>query len=70
MSLPDPLGEAVRRVVSGGLLAYPTETLWALGADSHSQAALDRLRAWKGRAADAPVAVLVTFAFLSAGVDK
>ena len=59
MSLPDPLGEAARWVAADGLLAYPTETLWALGADSHSQPALDRLRRWKGRGDDAPVAVLV-----------
>jgi L-threonylcarbamoyladenylate synthase len=59
VSLPDPLGEALRQVASGGLLAYPTETLWALGADSRSQPALARLRGWKGRGANAPVSVLV-----------
>jgi L-threonylcarbamoyladenylate synthase len=59
VSLPDPLGEAARWVAAGGLLAYPTETLWALGADSNSQPALDHLRRWKGRGDDAPVSVLV-----------
>jgi L-threonylcarbamoyladenylate synthase len=59
LSLPDPLGDAARWVAAGGLLAYPTETLWALGADSNSQSAVDRLRRWKGRGDDAPVSVLV-----------
>lgn len=58
-SLPDPIGEAVRWVGDDGLLAYPTETVWGLGADAVSEPALARLRAWKGRGLDSPVAVLV-----------
>ncbi|MBW2270252.1 MAG: L-threonylcarbamoyladenylate synthase [Deltaproteobacteria bacterium] len=59
MSLADPLGDAARWVAAGGLLAYPTETLWALGADASSQVAVERLRRWKGRAADASISLLV-----------
>lgn len=59
MSLPDPLGDAVRWVGEDGLLAYPTETLWALGANARSAAALLRLRRWKGRGDDSPISVLV-----------
>lgn len=60
MTLPDPLGDAARWVASGGLVAYPTETLWALGADASSDEAVARLQRWKQRAADAPVSVLVS----------
>jgi len=59
MRLPDPIGDALRRIQEEGLLAYPTETVWGLGADAGSEPALARLRAWKGRGEDAPVAVLV-----------
>lgn len=59
MSLPDPLGDAARHVQGGGLLAYPTETLWGLGADSRSDEALARLRRWKRRDEAAAISVLV-----------
>lgn len=51
--------EAAEHVRGGGLLAYPTETVWGLGADAASAEAVARLRAWKGREADRPIAVLV-----------
>jgi L-threonylcarbamoyladenylate synthase len=57
--MPDPIGQAARWIASGGLLAYPTETTWGLGADARSAKALERLRRWKGRPAHEPVALLV-----------
>ena len=57
--MPDPIGQAARRLASGGLLAYPTETSWGLGADARSAEALERLRRWKRRQAREPVALLV-----------
>ena len=42
-----------------GLLAYPTETVWGLGAAAASARAVERLRAWKGRGDEQPIAVLV-----------
>ncbi len=53
------IGEAVAHVRRGGLLAYPTETLYGLGADARSEEALGRLARWKGRGAAQPVSVLV-----------
>ncbi len=41
----------------GGLVAFPTETVYGLGADASSPAALRRLYAVKGRPADHPVIV-------------
>jgi len=50
---------AVAHVAAGGLVAYPTETLYGLGADARSDIALARLREWKGRDAAQPIAILV-----------
>ena len=41
----------------GGLVAFPTETVYGLGADASSAAAVARLYAAKGRPADHPVIV-------------
>ena len=57
--MPDPIGQAAYWLGSGGLLAYPTETIWGLGADARSAEALERLRRWKRRQAGEPVALLV-----------
>jgi L-threonylcarbamoyladenylate synthase len=51
---------AVDRLRAGGLVAYPTETVYGLGADARSERAVGELRRWKGRAAAQPLAVLVT----------
>jgi L-threonylcarbamoyladenylate synthase len=53
------LEAALERVAEGGLVAFPTETSWGLGADARSDAAQAKLRAWKGREAAKPVSVLV-----------
>jgi len=52
--------EAIEHVGAGGLVAFPTETTWGLGADASSPASLARLHAWKGRDRDKPVSLLVT----------
>jgi L-threonylcarbamoyladenylate synthase len=57
--MPDPIGDAVKRVQEGSLIAYPTETVWGIGADATSDAAIERLRRWKGRGDDAPISILV-----------
>ena len=56
----DALAAAVAHVAAAGLVAFPTETLWGLGADARSDPAVARLRAWKGRSADQPLSVLVS----------
>jgi L-threonylcarbamoyladenylate synthase len=57
--MPDPLGAAVRWLGAGGLVAYPTETVWGLAAAAESPLGMQRLRAWKARDDAAPVAILV-----------
>lgn len=57
----DPLDDTLRRAVdilrSGGLVAFPTETVYGLGADASNPEAMARLYAAKGRPADHPVIV-------------
>jgi tRNA threonylcarbamoyl adenosine modification protein (Sua5/YciO/YrdC/YwlC family) len=53
------LDRAVAELRSGALLAYPTETLFGLGADGRSEAAVERLRRWKGRAPERPLPILI-----------
>ena len=50
---------ALAHVAAGGLVAFPTETSWGLGADARSDAALAKLRAWKGRDGAKPISILV-----------
>lgn len=57
---PLPVEAAVAHAATGGLLAYPTETLWGLGADARSTRAVEALRAWKGRDAARPLSLLVS----------
>lgn len=55
------MNDAVRRAVeilrAGGLVAFPTETVYGLGADASSPAAIARLYAVKRRPGDHPVIV-------------
>ena len=55
------MSEEVRRAAeilrAGGLVAFPTETVYGLGADAASEAALKKLYALKRRPADHPVIV-------------
>jgi L-threonylcarbamoyladenylate synthase len=50
---------AVDALAAGGLVGFPTETVWGLGADARSEAALEHLRRWKGRDAAKPISLLV-----------
>jgi L-threonylcarbamoyladenylate synthase len=50
---------AARLLRDGEVVAYPTETVYGLGADAESSRALERLRSLKGRDADKGVSVLV-----------
>lgn len=54
---PEALREAARVLASGGLVAFPTETVYGLGADALSPRAVERIFAAKGRPADNPLIV-------------
>ena len=51
------IAEAVRTLRGGGLVAFPTETVYGLGADASNEAAVSRLYGVKGRPADHPCIV-------------
>ena len=56
----DEVRRAAEILRAGGLVAFPTETVYGLGADASSAAAVARLYAVKGRPSDHPVIVHFT----------
>lgn len=55
-----PLAEAAATIRSGGLVAFPTETVYGLGADAANAAAVERIFVAKGRPSDNPLIVHVS----------
>ena len=53
------IGDAAEVLMSGGLVAFPTETVYGLGADACNAAAVARIYSVKGRPADHPLIVHV-----------
>ena len=53
------IGHAARLLLAGGLVAFPTETVYGLGADARNAEALARLTAAKGRRENRPYSLLV-----------
>jgi tRNA threonylcarbamoyl adenosine modification protein (Sua5/YciO/YrdC/YwlC family) len=60
-ALPEPekIAEAARIVRQGGLVIFPTETVYGIAADSNNPKAMDRLRAVKRRADGKLFSILV-----------
>lgn len=56
---PGRLEQAAQILRAGGLVAFPTETVYGLGADARNPAAVQRVFAAKGRPADNPLIVHV-----------
>jgi L-threonylcarbamoyladenylate synthase len=54
------IAEAARTLAAGGLVAFPTETVYGLGADATNATAVARLYAAKGRPSFNPLIVHVT----------
>ncbi|MGE5622609.1 MAG: L-threonylcarbamoyladenylate synthase, partial [Bacillota bacterium] len=53
----DAIRAAARRLEQGELVAFPTETVYGLGADAENPAAVAKIYAAKGRPANHPVIV-------------
>jgi L-threonylcarbamoyladenylate synthase len=53
---PDPgaIAEAAAAIKRGGLVVFPTETVYGLGADATNPAAIEKLNAVKGRPPEKP----------------
>jgi L-threonylcarbamoyladenylate synthase len=56
---PAPLRDAASALRAGGLVAFPTETFYGLGAAALQSAAVRRVFAVKGRAESKPLLVLI-----------
>jgi L-threonylcarbamoyladenylate synthase len=56
---PGSVAQAVQVLAGGGLVAFPTETVYGLGADAGNDAAVAKIFAAKGRPADHPLIVHV-----------
>jgi L-threonylcarbamoyladenylate synthase len=56
---PEALARAGRLIRAGALVAFPTDTVYGLGADATADAAVRRVYAAKGRAPDKPLIVLL-----------
>lgn len=57
--LRDDILEIVRILDQGGILCYPTDTIWAIGCDATNAAAIERLNALKGAAPNKGYIVLM-----------
>ena len=59
----DPEGsliqEAVHILGHGGVISYPTETVYGLGTDAYNEKAIEKLFTIKGREANKPVSILI-----------
>jgi L-threonylcarbamoyladenylate synthase len=53
------MGDAAGALMNGGLVAFPTETVYGLGADACNEMAVARIYSVKGRPADHPLIVHV-----------
>ena len=53
----DALNQAAQHLINGGLVAFPTETVYGLGANAESQAAVAKIYGAKNRPADHPLIV-------------
>ncbi len=56
---PDGIAVAAESLRAGGIVAYPTETVYGLGVDPLNEAALTRLFEVKGRDQNQPVLVVI-----------
>lgn len=57
--MDDLIRQAAHRLAEGRLVAFPTETVYGLGADAENEAAIARIYAAKGRPSNHPVIVHV-----------
>lgn len=57
---PERIKEAARLIREGRLVAFPTDTVYGLGADASNEEAVERVFEVKGRSKDKPLSILVS----------
>lgn len=65
---PEDIAEAIARLNAGGIVAFPTETVYGLGADAFDASAVERVFALKGRPSNNPLIVHVSGAAMARDV--
>jgi L-threonylcarbamoyladenylate synthase len=53
------LDQALAVLKNGGVILYPTDTVWGLGCDATNEAAVDKINQIKGRASDKSFIILL-----------
>lgn len=53
------LDQALTTLKNGGVILYPTDTVWGLGCDATNEAAVEKINQIKGRAADKSFIILL-----------
>jgi L-threonylcarbamoyladenylate synthase len=54
------LEETVQHLKNGGLILYPSDTVWALGCDAENEAAVSKIASIKGLSSHSPFVILVS----------
>jgi L-threonylcarbamoyladenylate synthase len=57
--LPEDIKKAIETIAGGGLILFPTDTIWGIGCDATDPNAVARIHALKRRPEDKPLVVLV-----------
>lgn len=60
MKVSEEIEGLVDCLKNGGVALYPTDTIWGLGSDMNSKAAVDRIYTIKNRSRDKPLILLVS----------
>jgi L-threonylcarbamoyladenylate synthase len=55
----EDLDQALLTLKDGGLILYPTDTVWGLGCDATNESAVEKINQIKGRAADKSFIILL-----------
>lgn len=59
MMLKTEIENAINVLKNGGVILYPTDTVWGLGCDATNEAAVEKINAIKGRTADKSFIILL-----------
>jgi L-threonylcarbamoyladenylate synthase len=59
LSAETVLSRAAEIIIAGGVVAYPTETFYGLGADATNEKAIQKIYAIKGRNFASPISVII-----------
>ena len=57
--LKDEVNKALEVIQAGGIILYPTDTIWGLGCDATNQSAVEKIIKLKGRAENKSMIVLL-----------